>query len=111
MADILLPQAGDEVSATWGQNVARAINGIQAGQAQSTATGAATLDLVVTFPKPYTVAPIVTVTSLGGNTFLADIPAFPTPTGFTVRWFRRDGAVIANGTVMYAHWIATGTLV
>ena len=57
---ITLPQAGDEVTAAWGQAVAKALNGIQSGAANVTWAASSISGVTqVTFPRAYAVAPNV----------------------------------------------------
>jgi len=109
MADIVLPQAGDEITSTWGQSVAKALNGIQGGTANVTTTATVAVDLTITFPKAYAAAPVVVITPVGGNTILAGHVSQVTPTSCAIRVFKRDGTNLAAGSTT-VHWLAMGTL-
>jgi hypothetical protein len=107
--NVTLPQAGDEVTATWGQDVAKGLNGIQSGIVAVATTATVAVDTTVTFPKPYAVAPAVVLTPVGGNTVLAGHVSAVSATTFAFRVFKRDGSALAVGTTQ-VHWIAAGTL-
>ena len=108
--NVTLPQAGDEVTATWGQDVAKGLNGIQSGIAVGTTTASGTLDVPFTFAKPYASAPVVIVTTVGAPATLAGMASYPTATGANVRFFKRDGTNFTAGQSVAAEWIAVGPL-
>ena len=105
-AAITLPQAGDEVTAAWGQEVAKALNGIQSGAANVTWAASSVSGVTqVTFPRAYAVAPNVAIAS--GHAHYSISVLSITTTGCQLQGRRTDGT---NQSVSVAmQWIAVGT--
>lgn len=95
---------------------------IQSGWAYGTPGVASTINLSITFPVAFTVAPIVTATFGGdtagatstygsGNANVKNAYAEAisiTTTGFTIRVVTGDASNWAAGNTVYAQWIAVG---
>jgi len=108
MADIVLPAAGDEISATWGQSVAKGINGIQAGSQNVTLTSQNTNTATVVFPKAYASAPNVVASAVVGSGTLFAIVDSVSATQVVLRLVRKDEA---NTTAtVRVDWVAIGVL-
>jgi H-type lectin domain-containing protein len=108
---VVIPQAGDEITASWGQSVAAAANGIQSGTGSLTYSASPISAVTaVTFPKPFASTPVVVVvmgpTSIGPNVNVG-ITAL-SATGFSCQSREvRDTAQTATATFQ---WIAQGVL-
>jgi hypothetical protein len=109
--NVTLPQAGDEVTATWGQSVAKGLNGIQSGTVVVTATAAARTEFTVTFPKAYASPPVVLCNAYNFQTSAAtprDTTTI-TATGFTGAVYPNAGGSNVAGPITVG-WVAFGTL-
>lgn len=107
-SNITLPQAGDEVTAAWGQSVAVAVNGVQSGTANCVHSGTQVSPTVtVTFPRAYKTPPLVVVGSTNYNYGVGTNGAQATTTGFVVATYRYSGVATATIAV---NWIAHGEL-
>lgn len=106
-SEVTLPQAGDEITSSWGQSVAKNLNGIQTGIVNVTFTSStASANAPVTFPKPFASAPVIVIAP-GQSANLWGVFHTVTPTGFIA--VGRAPSSIASGTFAL-HWIAVGVL-
>jgi hypothetical protein len=98
------PSSGQPIATAWGDEVHDALEGIQAGSALATGSGA-TGSVVVTFPRPYAAAPVVVVSPQSSSgLWLAAVTS--TPTTCTIYTSKRDGSSVTNLNVF---WVAIGT--
>jgi len=61
----------------------------------------------VTFPRPFAAAPAVTAMALAGAVHIASGVGVASTTSVVIGIFRRDGGVLAGGTVT-VYWQAVG---
>jgi hypothetical protein len=107
---VVKPQPGDEATAPWAQSVADALNGIQTGSGSFSMTSQATASVVVTFPRPFSSAPAVTVSLTsgpGGSAALVPRCNGITATGFTLLVYNVPSGN-ATVTAQTFNWIAVG---
>jgi H-type lectin domain len=111
MAKPTVPAPGDDIVASWGSDVAKTINGIQAGAATIVfPNNAVATNLVVTFPVPYATPPVVMVCSSGGSSSVNINPGVVTVTTTTFTVGAREIRESAINGNMQISWIAVGTL-
>jgi len=101
------PTSGTPIETAWGDQVHDALEGLQSGNASVVFASTAVAVLRVTFPRAYTVPPVVVVTPIStGGTHYGYVGAVTT-TYADVGIATRTGTAV-SGTVV-ACWIATGT--
>jgi len=98
------PAAGQPIETAWGTQVHDQIEGVQAGKASCTLSAATSGTVAVTFPRAYTVAPIVVATAVLNGNVWANVASITT-TGCTLI----GRSPTAATTTFDINWVAIGT--
>jgi hypothetical protein len=104
---IATPVSGETILQSWGAQVAAAHNGIQSGAVNVSVSSGSTGSTAVTFPRPFSAAPIVVAVQASGNTAFFAMIFGISATGFTAAIQHRDGTAGAAGPLV-VHWVAIG---
>ena len=99
------PATDEPVDTAWGQQIHDAVEGIQTGKVSMVGLNNSTvINVVVTFPRAYTVAPHVVCVTASPACIAGAVGV--TTTGFTLAGYRLQ---TGGSTTQDAYWIANGT--